>query len=195
MSCALSPFCLWSYFITLCFYNVSYFFFSNLCHMHHASFHYNWEQRLPISSHLQKGDNRHFQIFELCALCCLFWKWRLRNGFISANTDHTCSCSTWQESVFLPHVCIMFYWFVCNVHVGKLSNVLVRMQQDDRRLFSMKWCFVSHNLQADLQLSSSTTFVYEKQQQQNIVRGKWTHAYFCEASPGYFSCTLEAAWS
>lgn len=42
---------------------------------------------------------------------------------------HTCACFNRQESIFPPHFCIMYHWFACNEHVGKLSNVLVRSQK------------------------------------------------------------------
>ncbi len=65
---------------------------------------------------------------------------------------HTCACFNWQESNFPPHFCIMRHWFACNVHVGKLSDVLVRSQKVGLlwllcQYFHLKVSFaVSHNL-------------------------------------------------
>lgn len=83
---------------------------------------------------------------------------------------HTCACFNWQESIFPLHFCIMYHWCTCNVHVGKLSNVLVRSQKVGllwllRQYLHLKLSFViSHYLcgliftAANLSSTYTTTF-------------------------------------
>lgn len=105
-------------------YMKSYWFFHRSC----------WH---PFST--QEADNRlcRFQRFELCALCCLFLKQHLYlsvNMFTSnvysagIRSEETHLC-LFQESIVPLLFCIMYSWFACSVHVGKLSNVLLRSQK------------------------------------------------------------------